>query len=52
VVRIEVESGPPVSTQLDGEVTGTTPLEARVLPGALTVFVDPDTVPGGVNRRG
>jgi YegS/Rv2252/BmrU family lipid kinase len=52
VVRIEVESGPPVPAQLDGEVTGTTPLEARVLPGALTVFVDPDTVPGGVHRRG
>ncbi len=52
VVRIEVDSGPPVPTQLDGEVTGTTPLEARVVPGALTVFVDPDTVPGRLGRRG
>ncbi|MGH7615279.1 MAG: diacylglycerol/lipid kinase family protein [Gemmatimonadales bacterium] len=52
VVRIEVESGPPLPAQLDGEVTGTTPLEARVMPGALTVFVDPDTVPGGMNGRG
>jgi YegS/Rv2252/BmrU family lipid kinase len=52
VVRIEVESGPPVPAQLDGEVTGTTPLEARVVPGALNVYVDPDTVPGGMNGRG
>lgn len=52
VVRIEVESGPPVPAQLDGEVTGTTPLEARVVPGALNVYVDPDTVPSGMNGRG
>lgn len=44
-IRIEVE-GPPLSTQLDGDVVGTTPLHIRVLPGALTVFVDPKTTPG------
>lgn len=47
-VRIDVDGGPPTPTQLDGEVVGTTPLEARIVPGALTVLVDPDTVPGGV----
>jgi diacylglycerol kinase (ATP) len=47
-VRIDMEAGPPAPTQLDGEVVGTTPLEARIVPGALTVLVDPDTVPGGV----
>ena len=48
-VRIAME-GSPIPTQLDGEVVGTTPLEARIVPGALTVLVDPDTVPGGVLR--
>jgi len=50
-VRIDVEDGSPLPTQLDGEVVGTTPIEARVLPRALTVLVDPDTVPGGVGRH-
>lgn len=43
-IRIEAE-GDPRPTQLDGEVVGTTPLEVRVLPGALTVFVDPGRAP-------
>jgi len=48
VVRIDVDTGPAAPTQLDGDVEGTTPLEARIVPRALTVLVDPDTVPGGV----
>ena len=46
-IRIEVE-GTPRPAQLDGDVVGTTPLDVRVMPGALTVFVDPATAPGGV----
>lgn len=39
-VKVEVADAPrPV--QLDGEVTGATPFEVRLLPGALTVLVDP-----------
>ncbi|MGH7537418.1 MAG: diacylglycerol/lipid kinase family protein [Gemmatimonadales bacterium] len=49
-VRIEVETGS-IPTQLDGELVGTTPIEANLLPHALRVFVDPDTVPGGVPPR-
>ena len=47
-VTVEVEAGPAQPVQLDGEVAGETPFTARVLPRALRVFVDPDTVPGGV----
>jgi len=53
VIRIEVDEGPALPVQLDGDLAGTTPLEVRVLPGALNVLVDPDTVPGrGAKRRG
>lgn len=48
-IRIETDNVP-VPTQLDGDVAGTTPLDIRVLPGALTVFVDPKTTPGA--KRG
>lgn len=51
-VRIEVTSPARVPTQLDGELAGETPLEAQVVPGALMVFVDPDTVPGGMDGHG
>ena len=52
VIRIEVDADTPPPVQLDGELSGTTPFEARVLPGALNVLVDPDTVPGpGVRRH-
>ena len=51
-VRLDVIDGPAQPTQLDGEVVGETPLEARVLPRALTVLVDPATVPGGVTAHG
>jgi diacylglycerol kinase (ATP) len=53
-IAISVDGGAPLPAQLDGEDVGTTPLEARVLPGALRVFVDADTspVPVGDGRRG
>src|SRR5437762_5565896 len=38
-VRVEVPEGTPRPVQLDGEVTGTTPFEARLLPGWLAVLV-------------
>ena len=41
-IRIE-SAGAALPTQLDGDVVGTTPLDIRILPGALTVFVDPRT---------
>jgi len=41
-VRVEGSDGAPRPVQLDGEGTGTTPFEARLLPGALPVFVGAD----------
>ena len=38
-IRVEVPTDAPRPVQLDGEVTGTTPFEARLLSGALTVLV-------------
>ena len=38
-IRVEVPDGTARLVQLDGEVTGTTPFEARLLPGALAVLV-------------
>lgn len=40
-VRVELIEGMPRPVQLDGEVTGATPFEARLLPGALSVLVGP-----------
>lgn len=40
-VRVELIEGVPRPVQLDGEVTGATPFEARLLPGALSVLVGP-----------
>jgi diacylglycerol kinase (ATP) len=40
-VRVEVPGDAPRPVQLDGEVTGETPFEARLLPGALAVLVGP-----------
>ena len=40
-VRVEVLDGPPRRVQLDGEVVGETPFEARLLPGALAVLTLP-----------
>ncbi|PYO29087.1 MAG: hypothetical protein DMD73_03260 [Gemmatimonadetes bacterium] len=46
-VRVEVLEGPPRPMQLDGEPAGNAPFEARLLPGALRVIVDPRTAPLG-----
>src|SRR6266513_2568494 len=40
-VRVEVPDSAPRPVQLDGDVTGETPFEARLLPGALSVLVGP-----------
>ena len=40
-VRVEVPDSTPRPVQLDGDVTGETPFEARLLPGALSVLVGP-----------
>ena len=40
-VRVELTEGVPRPVQLDGELTGTTPFEARLLPRALAVLVGP-----------
>lgn len=44
-VRVEVLEGPARPMQLDGEPAGDAPFEARLLPGALRVIVDPRTAP-------
>ncbi|MBI1967628.1 MAG: diacylglycerol kinase family lipid kinase [Gemmatimonadetes bacterium] len=44
-VGVAVEAGAPRAVQLDGEVEGETPFEARLVPHALTVLVDPETAP-------
>jgi YegS/Rv2252/BmrU family lipid kinase len=52
-VRVEVLEGPPQPMQLDGEPWGHAPFEARLLPAALSVIVDPATAPlgrGGARR--
>jgi diacylglycerol kinase (ATP) len=49
-VRVEVMEGPPRPMQLDGEPSGDTPFEARLIPGSLRVLVDPATGPLRVAR--
>ena len=51
-VRVEVLEGPPRPMQLDGEPWGDAPFEARILPAALSVIVDPETARLGGARRG
>ena len=51
-VRVEVLEGPPQPVQLDGELWGEAPFEARLLPRALAVIVDPGTAPLGAFSRG
>lgn len=51
-VRVEVRSGAPRPVQMDGEPAGDTPFEARLVPQALTVLVDPETVPKGTAGHG
>ena len=48
VVKVEVPDGAPRPVQLDGELAGVTPFESELVPRALTVIVDPGTVPGGL----
>ena len=40
-VRVEMVAGAQQPVQMDGEVSGETPFEARLVPGALSVLVDP-----------
>ncbi|HMH84062.1 MAG TPA: diacylglycerol kinase family protein [Gemmatimonadales bacterium] len=51
-VRVEVLEGAPQPMQLDGEPWGDAPFEARLLPGALSVIVDPHTAPLGARHHG
>ena len=51
-VRVEVLEGPSAPVQLDGEVTGETPFQVRLVPGALRVLVDPATASQRSDRRG
>ena len=51
-ITIEVPDGAARPVQLDGELAGGTPFDVELVPGALTVIVDPDTVPGGVSANG
>ena len=51
-VRVETVAGGPQPVQLDGEVCGVTPFEARVIPAALSVLVDPALVPRRKARHG
>ncbi|HVH67840.1 MAG TPA: diacylglycerol kinase family protein [Gemmatimonadales bacterium] len=44
-VRVDVLEGPPQPIQLDGELWGDLPFEARLVPAALSVIVDPRTAP-------
>ena len=50
-VAVEVLEGPPQPMQLDGEPWGHAPFEARLLPAALSVIVDPNTAPLGTGAR-
>jgi YegS/Rv2252/BmrU family lipid kinase len=44
VGELTVRTEPPLALDIDGEVTGTTPVRIRVLPNALRVMVPPDFV--------
>ncbi len=49
--EVTVAADPPQSLQLDGEVTGQSPITARVLPGALRVIVPESAVPPTATRE-
>jgi len=51
-IRVEVADGPARAVQLDGEPVGTTPLEARLMPHALTMLVAPAMASNGRGGRG
>jgi diacylglycerol kinase (ATP) len=48
-IRVTMDNGA-MPAQLDGELIGTTPLEAKALPGALRVLVDPHDLPRNLAR--
>ena len=48
-IRVTMDNGA-MPAQLDGELIGTTPLEANALPGALRVLVDPHDLPRNLAR--
>lgn len=48
-LQVTMDSGA-MPAQLDGELIGTTPLAAQVLPGALRVLVDPRDLPRNLTR--
>ena len=47
---IHIDADPPMVVQVDGDVTGTTPLSARAVPGGVTVLVPRQ--PTGKPKRG
>jgi YegS/Rv2252/BmrU family lipid kinase len=49
-IKVEVPDGEPRPVQLDGELAGGTPFDVEVVPGAVTILVDPATVPGGMGK--
>jgi len=49
-VRVEALDGAAPPVQLDGEVTGETPFEAGLEPGALLVLADPAALPWSENH--
>lgn len=51
-IRVEVLEGPSGPMQLDGELCGDAPFEARLLPAALPILVDPRTAPMLAHRHG
>src|SRR2546426_12716450 len=51
-VRVEGLEGPSAPVQLDGEVTGETPFQVRLVPGALRVLGDSATASQRGGRRG
>jgi diacylglycerol kinase (ATP) len=47
VKEVKISSEPSQTVQLDGEILASTPIEARVVPGAVQVIVPPDAVSPG-----
>jgi len=44
--EVRIDADPPLPVQIDGEILGTTPVEARVLPAAVKLVVGPRYRPG------
>jgi diacylglycerol kinase (ATP) len=49
--HVRVESDPPVVTEADGDLVGSTPLAAHVVPGGITVLLPPRPVAGAADLR-